>query len=179
MSSLRPVTLRALTVQQTDKTKRKGKTPQSTTLVPSYILCWGWGKPSGLTQSWWQSCREFHIHADFKLVFSHSWKKKESLDGKTDVPHLLISCWTSLRICSSSLEVSYSFSMSYSRQGCAHFWACSICSGVKDRSKRMPWMLNLGRSQRLDHGFGRIFTFIWWIDKNSQSFNILICCIFY
>lgn len=76
MSSLRPVTLRALTVQQTDKTKRKGKTPQSTTLVPSYILCWGWGKPSGLTQSWSQSCREFHIHADFKLVFSHSWKKK-------------------------------------------------------------------------------------------------------
>lgn len=75
--------------------------------------------------------------------------------------HLLISLWTSARIFSSSLEVSYSFSMSYSCQGCAHFWACSICSGVRARSKRMPWMLNMGRSHRLDQGFGHIFTFNW------------------
>ncbi|KAG7256510.1 LOW QUALITY PROTEIN: hypothetical protein CRUP_030183 [Coryphaenoides rupestris] len=41
---------------------------------------------------------------------------------------------------SPSLLVSYSFSMSYSTQGFAHFWACSICSGVRHRSKRMPLM---------------------------------------
>ncbi|TNN62388.1 hypothetical protein EYF80_027399 [Liparis tanakae] len=60
-----------------------------------------------------------------------------------------------------SVDVSYSFSKSYSSHGWAHFWACSIFSGVSARSKRMPWTLYLGRSQRLDHGFGRILTFIW------------------
>lgn len=71
---------------------------------------------------------------------------------------LRFSC-TSLKICSSRLDVSYSFSISYGLHGSAHFWACSIISGVKHKSKRIPLMLNLGRSQRLDHGFGLIFTF--------------------
>lgn len=88
-------------------------------------------------------------------------KLRGYLDVKQNSNHLLISCCTSLRISSSSLVVSYSFSMSYSSQGCACLWAPSICAGVMDRSKRMPWMLNLGRSQRLDHGFGRILTLIW------------------
>lgn len=66
---------------------------------------------------------------------------------------------TSWKICFSRPDVSYSFSISYSLHGSPHFWACSIISGVKHRSKRIPWMLNLGRSQRLDQGFGFIFTF--------------------
>ncbi len=74
------------------------------------------------------------------------------------VHFLRFSC-TSLKILSSRLDVSYSFSISYGLHGSAHFWACSIISGVKHRSKRIPLMLNLGRSQRLDHGFGFIFTF--------------------
>lgn len=92
--------------------------------------------------------------------------KSEKMSEKSIV-HLFISCWTSLKMCSSSLEVSYSFSMSYSLQGSAHFWACSICFWFRERLKAMPWMLNFGRSQRLDHGFGRIFTLIWRADKNT------------
>lgn len=84
---------------------------------------------------------------------------------------LRFSC-TSLRICSSSLDVSYSFSISYGLHGSAHFWACSIISGVKHRSKRIPLMLNLGRSQRLDHGFGFIFTFNY--ERNRVNFLNLV-----
>lgn len=77
---------------------------------------------------------------------------------------------TSLRIFFSRLDVSYSFSISYSLHGSAHFCACSICSGVKYRSKRIPLMSNLGRSQRLDHGFGFIFTFNYKTRKKHKKY---------
>lgn len=87
---------------------------------------------------------------------------------------LRFSC-TSFKICSSRLDVSYSFSISYGLHGSAHFWACSIISGVKHKSKRIPLMLNLGRSQRLDHGFGLIFTFNYKRKRETdmKSFNLV------
>lgn len=142
---------------------RSEKSRQASILVPSYKHRWCWSKPCAPTSSWVLQ-RVPQVLRFVKTVFPQSWQNKQkSLDGQTDVPHLFISASTSLRIFSSSLEVSYSFSMSYSRQGSAHFWTNSICSGFMHRSKRIPWMLNLGRSQCLDHGFGRIFTFNWWI----------------
>lgn len=152
------MTMRA--VQQTGKKLLLPRLPASI-LVPSYINWWNWRKMSGLTL--WQ----FKVKS---LIIPE--KRRDSAEGKADVPHLLVSGWTSEKICSSSLEVSYSFSISYSSQGRAHFWACSICSGVKAKSKRIPRMLNMGRSHRLDHGFGRILTFIWWTVRNSQACDV-------